>query len=65
MITVNGAKLDWHRGMTVRDVLEAKNYKFRMLITKINGNLVKRTDYDTTVIPDEADVQVIHLISGG
>lgn len=65
MITVNGEKLDWHLGMTVRDVLVAKNYKFRMLVTKINGALVKRADYDTAVIPDGAEVQVIHLISGG
>lgn len=65
MITVNGDRLDWHPGITVRDVLVLKNYKFRMLVTKINGILVKRADYDTTTIPDGADVQVIHLISGG
>jgi len=65
MITVNGSKLDWYSGMTVRDVLVAKEYKFRMLVTKINGTLVKRSDYDTATIPDGADVQVIHLISGG
>ncbi len=65
MITVNGDKLDWHNGMTIRDILIAKNYKFKMLVTKINGILVKRTDYDTTTVPDEADVKVIHLISGG
>jgi len=65
MICVNGEKMNWHRGMTVRDILHEKNYTFRMLVTRINGTLVKRTDYDTTVVPDEADVRVIHLISGG
>lgn len=65
MITVNGDRLDWHEGMTVRDILTAKNYRFRMLVTKIDGILVKRSDYDTTTVPDGADVKVIHLISGG
>lgn len=65
MITVNGDRLDWHEGMTVRDILTAKNYKFRMLVTKIDGELVKRSDYDTATVPDGADVKVIHLISGG
>ncbi len=65
MITVNGKPLEWFRNMTVRDILKAKNYTFRMLVTKINGTLVKRADYDTTTVPDNADVQVIHLISGG
>ena len=65
MITVNGDKLDWHDGMTIRDILNAKNYIFKMLVTKVNGTLVKRIDYDTTTVPDQADVKVIHLISGG
>lgn len=65
MITVNGDKLDWHHGMTIRDILNAKNYIFKMLVTKVNGTLVKRIDYDTTTVPDQADVKVIHLISGG
>ncbi len=65
MITVNGNLLEWHEGMTVRDILTAKNYTFRMLVTKINGELVKRSDYDTATVPDGADVKVIHLISGG
>jgi thiamine biosynthesis protein ThiS len=65
MIKVNGDKLDWHDSMTVDDILRLKNYKFKMLVTKINGTLVKRADYATTTVPDEADVKVIHLISGG
>ena len=65
MITVNGDKLEWHEGMTIRDILNAKNYTFRMLVTKVDGVLVKRTDYDTTTVPDHSDVKVIHLISGG
>jgi thiamine biosynthesis protein ThiS len=65
MIKVNGDKLDWNDSMTVDDILRLKNYKFKMLVTKINGTLVKRADYATTTVPDEADVKVIHLISGG
>ena len=65
MITVNGDKLDWHEGMTIRDILNAKNYTFKMLVTKVDGVLVKRTDYDTATVQDQADVKVIHLISGG
>ncbi len=65
MICVNGEKIEWHEGMTIRDILNAKNYTFRMLVTKVDGVLVKRADYDTSTVPDHADVKVIHLISGG
>jgi thiamine biosynthesis protein ThiS len=65
MILVNEEPLDWHAGMTVRDVLRAKNYRFPMLVIHVNDALVQKKDYDTTVIPDGAVVKVIHLISGG
>ena len=65
MITVNGNKIDWTPGMTVRDVLIVMNYTFRMLVVKVNGQLIKKADYDSSSVPDEAEVHVIHLISGG
>ena len=64
-IVVNGDPLDWREGMTVRDVLKAKNYIFPLLITTVNGTLIPRGAYDATVVPSDADVKVIHLISGG
>jgi sulfur carrier protein len=51
--------------MTVQDALNLMNYTFRMLVVKINGELVPRKDYAVTTIPAGADVMVIHLISGG
>lgn len=65
MITVNGNTLPWHERMTVRDVLTAKKYTFRMLVVRINGTVIPKIDFDTAVIPDGALVDVIHLISGG
>jgi sulfur carrier protein len=65
MITVNAEPLEYTPGMTVADILRIKNFIFRMLVVQVNGKIVKRPDYATTTIPDGADVQVIHLISGG
>jgi sulfur carrier protein len=65
MMKVNGDPLEWTPGMTVRDVLRAKNYKFPMIIVQVDERQVKPADYDTTPVPDGAVVQVIHLISGG
>jgi thiamine biosynthesis protein ThiS len=65
MIVVNEEPLAWHEGMTVRDILTARNYRFPMLVIHIGDTLVPKKDYDTTTIPDGAVVKVIHLISGG
>ena len=65
MITVNEEPLAWHEGMTVRDILRARNYRFPMLVIHGNDALILKADYDTTAVPDGAVVKVIHLISGG
>jgi sulfur carrier protein len=65
MITVNGERMDWRPGMTVAEILKIRNYIFRMLVIQVNGELVKRGTYDKAVVPDGADVEVIHMISGG
>lgn len=65
MIRVNGDAIEWREGMTVRDVLVARNYKFPLIIVTVDGHLVRREAYDTTVVPDNATVRALHLMSGG
>ncbi len=64
-LVVNGDPLDWFEGMTIRDVLSAKNYVFKLIIVTVNGTLIPRGSYDEAVVPAGADVKVVHLISGG
>lgn len=51
--------------LTVSEIILRKNFTFKMLVTKINGNLVKREERSRAVVYDGDNVQVIHLISGG
>jgi thiamine biosynthesis protein ThiS len=51
--------------LTVSELLKIKNFTFRMLVVKINGKLIRKDEYDGTVINDGDDVMVLHLVSGG
>lgn len=51
--------------MTVAELLVFKNFTFKMLIIKINNNLVPKDEYGKTYVKDGDDVMVLHLISGG
>ncbi|NOU18851.1 MAG: sulfur carrier protein ThiS [Bacteroidales bacterium] len=51
--------------ITVSELLKIKNFTFRMLVIKINDEVVKKDNYSTSTIKDGDNVQVIHLISGG
>ncbi len=66
MIRVNDQyDVEYRAGMTVQDLLDALKFSFRMIVVKVNGQVVLRKDFQTTEVPDGAEVQAIHLISGG
>ncbi len=66
MIRVNNRdEIEWQEGLTVSGLLELFRYTFPDIIVKINGELVYREEYPTRLIPDGADVRVIHMIAGG
>ncbi len=65
MIEVNGNKVDFVENETVKDLLKRMRYTFPNVVVKINGELVKRTDFAETIIPDDSEIAVIHMISGG
>ena len=64
-ISVNNEEMDWEDNLTIDDILKKKKYSFKMLVVKVNGQLVKKGEYKTFVVPPAADVKIIHLISGG
>lgn len=47
------------------ELLAMKNFTFKMLVTKLNSQPVKKEHRDTTFIKDGDDVCVMHLVSGG
>ncbi len=65
MIRVNQEEMEWEAGMSVQDVLDRRKYTFPLIVVKVNDELVRKEAYATYRVPDGADVQVIHLISGG
>jgi thiamine biosynthesis protein ThiS len=66
MIRVNNQyEVEWRPGMTVQDLLDELKFTFRMIAVKVNGAVVLRPDYACTPVPDGAEVQALHLISGG
>jgi sulfur carrier protein ThiS len=49
----------------VNEMLLMKKFSFKMRIIKINGVLISKEKYDTTIIHDGDEVQMLYLMSGG
>ena len=64
-ITVNENTLKWEENMNINVILKRMNYTFRMLVVKVDDKLIRKNEYESTIVSPGADVKVIHLISGG
>jgi thiamine biosynthesis protein ThiS len=51
--------------LTFEELIKKKNFTFRLLVTKLNGTLVRKENRGTTKIKEGDNVSVLHLISGG
>lgn len=65
-IRLNNREEEFESGeMTISQLMALKNFTFRMLIVKVNGELVKRHEFDQKIIREGDDVMILHLITGG
>jgi thiamine biosynthesis protein ThiS len=65
MIRVNGKESDWREGMTIADLLRGLNDAGRCAVVRINTKHVSRPNFEKTEIPDDTDVFLLPMISGG
>jgi sulfur carrier protein len=65
-ILLNNREEDFiSKSMSVSEMLILKKFSYRMRIIKINGRLISKEQYDSTIIHDGDDVQMLYLMSGG
>ena len=51
--------------LTINELRSIKKYSYKSLIVKINGELVRRENFDSAEFQDGDNVEIIHLIAGG
>lgn len=51
--------------LTFEELIKKKNFTFKLIVTKLNGMLVKKEQRNDVYIKDGDDVTVLHLVSGG
>jgi thiamine biosynthesis protein ThiS len=65
-ITLNNTPENFEQsGLTVRELLNIKRFTYKMLIVKINDQVIKKEDYEVAKISEGDNVIVLHLVSGG
>ena len=65
MITINNNEHPYTPGMTIKSLLEEKNYVFPALIVKLNDRVIEDDDFAVTAVHDGDIVLAIHTFAGG
>lgn len=51
--------------VSLSELIELKNFSFRLLVTRVNGTLVRKENRDDVIIHEGDNVKIHHMISGG
>jgi len=65
MIRVDGREVPWREGMTLEALLQDMGDDHFTAVVRLNGKLVSRPNFETTVVPDNAEVILLPMIAGG
>jgi thiamine biosynthesis protein ThiS len=51
--------------MSIMELLQTKQFDWKLLIVKHNGRYIKRAAYEATALKEGDDIMVLSLIAGG
>lgn len=57
--------LDVKDRISIQELLDLKKYTFKLLVIKVNGQLIPRSNYAISFVKEGDDVVILHLMSGG
>lgn len=64
MIIVNGRGID-EKSLCLSHWLLLNDYDCDLIAVERNGSIVKRSDYDKTVLQDGDTVEIVQFVGGG
>ena len=64
-ISVNGKPKELDEGASVLDLLQQLSLQPRRVAVERNKRIVRRNDFDDTVLTDGDEVEIVTLVGGG
>lgn len=65
MITLNGQKTDIKQNITLTELLEEKKFRIALVAVEYNGQILKKDEYENTVLRDGDVIEVVSFMGGG
>ena len=63
-LMINGEQVE-AAGKTLSDYLKEAGYDTRCIAVERNGEVIPRSRYDSTILKDGDQVELVHCVAGG
>ena len=65
MVKINGEEIENINGITVAEYLSSSGYDTKRVAVELNGDILPKAQYDSTILQDGDSVEVVSFVGGG
>lgn len=65
MVKVNGERMESIIGKTVAEYLTISGYDMRRVAVELNGDILPKARFESTVLHDGDNVEIVSFVGGG
>ena len=62
---INGQEYALTKVMSLQELLEEQGYRSNLVAVELNGAIVKRSEYDSTMLTAEDKLEIVSFVGGG
>jgi thiamine biosynthesis protein ThiS len=64
-VFVNGDEKDFGSDITLSDLIKQLDLPAPRIAIELNREVVRRSDWDSTMLKDEDRIEIVHFVGGG
>lgn len=64
-LTINGKPVRLPKPMTITEYLELRRHHERLVVVELNGVIIKKDAFSTTLLRTGDKVEIVHFVGGG
>jgi thiamine biosynthesis protein ThiS len=64
-VFVNGDEKDFGSDITLSDLIKQLDLPVPRIAIELNREVVRRSDWDSTMLKDEDRIEIVHFVGGG
>ncbi|MGN1141419.1 MAG: sulfur carrier protein ThiS [Oliverpabstia sp.] len=65
MITINGKSIGLSENITVSEYLKKNQYRPERIAIELNGSILPKSAYDSTILKDGDVMEIVSFVGGG